>query len=102
MHSEKKTREGSIGGLVFAVLGALVARWWFAPYLDLWEALVLGVIAGTVGQLGDLFESLIKRDADIKDTSEMIPGHGGVLDRFDSLLFTSPLIYYFIKFVVFK
>jgi phosphatidate cytidylyltransferase len=100
--SAKKTREGSVGGLVFAIAGALVARWWFAPYLDLWEALVLGVIAGTVGQLGDLFESLIKRDAAIKDTSEMIPGHGGVLDRFDSLLFTSPLIYYFIKFVVFK
>jgi phosphatidate cytidylyltransferase len=100
--SAKKTREGSVGGLVFAVAGALVAKWWFAPYLGLWEAAALGAIAGTVGQLGDLFESLIKRDADIKDTSEMIPGHGGVLDRFDSLLFTSPLIYYFIKFVVFK
>ncbi len=100
--SAKKTREGSVGGLVFAIGGALVARWWFAPYLDLWQARVLGVLAGTVGQLGDLFESLIKRDAKIKDTSEMIPGHGGVLDRFDSWLFTAPLIYYFIKFVVFK
>ncbi|MBP2681053.1 MAG: hypothetical protein H6Q78_916 [Candidatus Krumholzibacteriota bacterium] len=99
--SAKKTKEGSVGGLVFAGAAALVARETFAPYLELWQALVLGMLAGVFGQFGDLFESLIKRDADIKDTSEMIPGHGGVLDRFDSLLFTAPLIYYFVKFVVF-
>ena len=100
--SANKTREGSWGGLVFSVVAALVARETFAPYLEIWHALVLGTLAGIVGQLGDLFESLIKRGAEIKDTSHMIPGHGGVLDRFDSLLFTAPLIYYFIKFVVFK
>ena len=100
--SAKKTREGSVGGLLCAVGAALIAKETFAPYLELWHALVLGVLAGVAGQFGDLFESLIKRDADIKDTSEMIPGHGGILDRFDSLLFTSPLIYYFIKFVVFQ
>ncbi|UCH82895.1 MAG: phosphatidate cytidylyltransferase [Candidatus Latescibacterota bacterium] len=100
--SGQKTREGSVGGFVFAVAAALVARETFAGYLELWHALALGAIAGVVGQLGDLFESMIKRDVDTKDTSEMIPGHGGVLDRFDSLLFTAPLIYYFIKFVVFK
>jgi phosphatidate cytidylyltransferase len=99
--SAKKTKEGSVGGLLFAVAAAIVAKETFAPYLEMWQAVVLGVLAGVVGQLGDLFESLIKRDAEIKDTSEMIPGHGGVLDRFDSLLFTSPLIYYFIRFVVF-
>jgi phosphatidate cytidylyltransferase len=100
--SEKKTREGSVGGLAFAIGAAVVARATIAPYLSLWQALVLGALTGIVGQLGDLFESLIKRDAEIKDTSATIPGHGGVLDRFDSLLFTSPLIYYFIKFLVFK
>jgi phosphatidate cytidylyltransferase len=100
--SAKKTKEGSVGGLLFAGGAALVARETFAPYLELWQAVVLGLLAGIVGQFGDLFESLIKRDADIKDTSEMIPGHGGVLDRFDSLLFTAPLIYYFIRFVVFE
>jgi phosphatidate cytidylyltransferase len=100
--SERKTREGSVGGLVFAVGAALIARETFAPYLNLWQALVVGFLAGVVGQLGDLFESMIKRDVDTKDASEVIPGHGGVLDRFDSLLFTAPLIYYFIKFVVFK
>jgi phosphatidate cytidylyltransferase len=100
--SEKKTREGSMGGLIFSVAGALIARETFAPYLGLWHALLLGVMAGVVGQLGDLFESLVKRDLNVKDASAMIPGHGGILDRFDSLLFTAPLTYYFIKFVVFN
>jgi len=99
--SARKTKEGSVGGLVFSVAAALVAKETFAQYLLLWQAIALGVLAGVVGQFGDLFESLIKRGADIKDTSAMIPGHGGVLDRFDSLLFTAPLIYYFIRFVVF-
>jgi phosphatidate cytidylyltransferase len=99
--SAKKTWEGSGGGLVFAIAAALIARETFAPYLKVWHALVLGVLAGVIGQFGDLFESLIKRDAEIKDTSDMIPGHGGVLDRFDSLLFSAPLIYYFVAFVVF-
>jgi len=86
---------------VFALVAALIARETFASYLETWQALVLGLLAGVIGQFGDLFESLIKRDAEIKDTSDMIPGHGGVLDRFDSLLFTAPLIYYFVAFVVF-
>jgi len=100
--SEKKTKEGAAGGLVFSVVAALIARATVAPYLDLWHALVLGCLAGIVGQLGDLFESMIKRDAAVKDTSDILPGHGGVLDRFDSLFFTAPLIFYFLKFVIFK
>lgn len=100
--SKRKTIEGSFGCIVFSVAGALVCMETMAPYLSLAQALMLGLLAGSVGQLGDLFESLIKRDVDIKDASDMIPGHGGVLDRFDSLLFTAPFIFYFIKFVVFK
>ena len=80
-----------MGGLVFAVGGAVAAAFTFAGYLDVIHAVVLGIAAGVVGQLGDLFESLLKRDADVKDTSEIIPGHGGALDRFDGLLFTAPL-----------
>jgi phosphatidate cytidylyltransferase len=100
--SEKKTREGAFGGVVFAVLGALVARYTFAPYLSISQAVLLGVLGSTVGMAGDLVESMLKRDVDVKDASETIPGHGGVLDRFDSLLFTAPLIYYILKFVIFK
>jgi phosphatidate cytidylyltransferase len=98
--SAKKTIEGSVGGLVFAVGGAVAAAYTFAGYLDVTHAVVLGVAAGVVGQLGDLFESLLKRDADVKDTSELIPGHGGALDRFDGLLFTAPLLYYYLKYTV--
>lgn len=100
--SANKTVEGSLGGMAFAVAGAVVASYTFAGYLDLAQALILGVAAGVIGQIGDFFESLIKRDAEVKDTSDLIPGHGGVLDRFDGLLFTAPLLYYYLKFAVLK
>jgi phosphatidate cytidylyltransferase len=100
--SAKKTVEGAVGGLAFAIAGAVVACYTFAGYLDLTQAVILGAAAGVIGQVGDLFESLIKRDAEVKDTSGLIPGHGGVLDRFDGLLFTGPLLYYYLKFVVFQ
>lgn len=100
--SAKKTLEGAVGGMAFAIAGAVVARYTFADYLGPAQAVVLGTAAGGIGQVGDLFESLIKRDADVKDTSGLIPGHGGVLDRFDGLLFTAPLLYYYLKFVVLK
>ncbi|NIM19080.1 MAG: hypothetical protein GTO51_01700 [Candidatus Latescibacteria bacterium] len=99
--SEKKTIEGAMGGIFFSLVGAIVSRYTFASFLETWQAIAIGLIAAIVGQLGDLVESMIKRDAEIKDASATIPGHGGVLDRFDSLLFTAPLIYYFLKFVVF-
>ena len=100
--SAKKTVEGSIGGVVFAVLGAVAAKYTFVDFLNLWQAALLGIAAGGIAQLGDLVESMIKRDAEVKDTSGTIPGHGGVLDRFDSLLFTAPLLYYFFRFVIFR
>jgi phosphatidate cytidylyltransferase len=91
--SPKKTREGAIGGLV---AGALVlvgfGRLWL-PGIPSWQLALLGFGVAVVGILGDLFESMLKRSADVKDSSDLIPGHGGMLDRIDALLFTMPLFY---------
>lgn len=98
--SPQKSVEGSIAGLVFAIGAAFAARSWFAPYLTLFDAAALGVLAGILGQLGDLVESLLKRDVETKNSSGLIPGHGGILDRFDSLLFSAPIVYYYLIFQV--
>ncbi len=99
--SPKKSVEGSLGGLVAAIAATALARVWFAPFLSLPHALALGVLIGIFAQVGDLAESLIKRVSRAKDSGEVIPGHGGVLDRFDSLYFTAPLVLYYVKLVVF-
>ncbi len=98
--SPKKTWEGALGGGLFAVLAGAVAQMTFASYLTLPVAIALGLLAAVAGITGDLVESLMKRDSKMKDTASLIPGHGGTLDRFDSLLFVVPLIYYFHKFFV--
>jgi len=98
--SPHKSLEGCLAGLLFAIAAGLVARFWFAPYLSILDAVVLGTLIGVFGQFGDLVESLWKRDAETKDSSRLIPGHGGVLDRFDSLLFTAPIVYYYLLFRV--
>jgi phosphatidate cytidylyltransferase len=100
--SRGKTWEGAWGGVVFAAVAGGVCALTFADFLHPAWGVALGAACSAVGLLGDLFESMLKRDAELKDTSQIIPGHGGVLDRFDSLLFTVPLIYYFLKFVIFK
>ena len=99
--SPKKTWEGAIAGYVGAVAAFLIAQQYALPYMTVGSAFVCGSIVGIFGQLGDLFESLLKRDAEVKDSSALIPGHGGVLDRFDSLIFVSPLLFLYIAFVVF-
>jgi phosphatidate cytidylyltransferase len=99
--SPGKSVEGAIGGLVAAIAAGAIARVWFAPYLSPATALLLGLIVGVFAQLGDLVESLLKRDAETKESSSLIPGHGGVLDRFDSILFAAPLTYYFLLWEVF-
>ena len=98
--SPGKTVEGAIGGVLFSLAGIFVVRAVIAPFLTILQSIGLAIGASVVGQLGDLCESMIKRDAKIKDSSRTIPGHGGVLDRFDSLLFTAPLIYYVLKYVI--
>ena len=96
--SPGKTIEGSIGGLVFTLAGIIV----FSQYVDwlsLKVAIGMGLIAVVFGTLGDLCESMLKRQAGVKDSGNLIPGHGGVLDRFDSVLFTIPFIYVFLLLV---
>jgi len=98
--SPNKTVEGAIGGLIAAGLVGWLCSRGITPFLTPLAATVSGVLAGAMAQLGDLVESMIKRDAGIKDTAELIPGHGGILDRFDSLLFTVPALYYYFRFFI--
>ncbi|MBU8920641.1 MAG: phosphatidate cytidylyltransferase [Bacteroidales bacterium] len=98
--SPGKTIEGALGGLVFSIAGILIVRYTLVTFLGIYEAIGLAFMASIIGQLGDLVESMLKRDVKIKDSSGAIPGHGGVLDRFDSLLFTAPMIYYFLKYFI--
>ncbi len=91
--SPKKTVEGSIGGIVAAVIGAIIAHFWFLPSIPLSHAIPLGLVAAMLGQLGDLSESLIKRSTGVKDSGHIVPGHGGILDRVDALLLTGTTVY---------
>jgi phosphatidate cytidylyltransferase len=97
--SPKKTREGAIGGLVAgAAILAAVGQVWL-PGIPAWRLAVLGLGVAVVGIAGDLFESMLKRSADVKDSSDLIPGHGGMLDRIDALLFTMPLYYVALQWI---
>jgi phosphatidate cytidylyltransferase len=100
--SPKKTVEGFGGGILGAIAAAFFSHFVFFSSAQLKDLLIISLIVAFVGQVGDLTESLFKRDAQFKDTSNIIPGHGGILDRFDSLLFVSPLVYYYLKFVVYR
>jgi len=91
--SPKKSVEGALGGLVGAVVAALIVKI-YSPWLPAKEAIILGLIVGIVGQWGDLFESAIKRDFRVKDSGRILPGHGGILDRFDSILFAGFVAYW--------
>jgi phosphatidate cytidylyltransferase len=100
--SPRKTVEGAIAGIIFGILGAIICRYGFmSNILTLWDSVILGFLIAVIGQFSDLSESIIKRDGDIKDSGRMLPGHGGVFDRFDSYIFTAPIIYYYVsKFLV--
>jgi phosphatidate cytidylyltransferase len=94
--SPKKSWEGAVAGWICAILTALAAKYLLLDFLPVAGAIVIGVIVGTIGQLGDLTESLMKRDAGVKDSSALIPGHGGVFDRFDSVLLVAPCVYMYL------
>ncbi len=93
--SPAKTIEGAIGGLIGAVVVGVLFGLWI--HLPIFRAVGVGLIAGVVGQIGDLFESALKRELGIKDFGTVMPGHGGALDRFDSLLFVAPFAYLFLN-----
>jgi len=99
--SPNKTWEGAVAGFVGAIAAFLLMKFLVLPYLTWTQSLVCGTIVGVVGQLGDLAESQLKRDAGVKDSSTLIPGHGGILDRFDSIVAVSPVLYLYLDFIVF-
>jgi phosphatidate cytidylyltransferase len=97
--SPGKTVEGAVGQLVISPVAALVVQPWFGPSLGTLEAIGIGLVLGVVGQVGDLVESALKRSLGTKDTGRVIPGHGGVLDRIDGLLFNTPVLFYYVTCV---
>lgn len=97
--SPKKSIEGALGGLGGSIIGTLLARFTFFPQLTLADCLVTAIVIGILGQTGDLFESLLKRSFGVKDSGTIFPGHGGVLDRLDSIIFAAPVTYYYAVYV---
>ncbi|MBN1823623.1 MAG: phosphatidate cytidylyltransferase [Endomicrobiales bacterium] len=98
--SPKKTLEGGIGGVAVGMLAAVLCRIVFMrDLLSVGEAAMLGFVISVVAQFSDFAESILKRDAGVKDSAELLPGHGGILDRFDSFLFTAPFLYYYLSIV---
>ncbi len=93
--SPNKSVEGALGGLCGSIVGAFIAKATFFPELTVGDCLAAALLMGPMGQLGDLFESLLKRSFGVKDSGVIIPGHGGVLDRLDSILFAAPAAYYY-------
>jgi phosphatidate cytidylyltransferase len=97
--SPKKTVEGAYGGFVFGTLVLAVVGAWWLPSVSIGLRVLLGVTVVALGIAGDLFESMLKRSAGVKDSSTLIPGHGGVLDRIDALLFAAPIYYVVLRYV---
>ena len=96
--SPNKTIEGAIGGTVMCVIASLIMGLWI--HLAWYHAIILGLLIAVFAQIGDLCESMIKRDAGVKDSSHILPGHGGFLDRVDSYILTIPVMYYYLIYFV--
>jgi len=96
--SPKKSIEGSIGGIIFSTISVFILKNWLS--LTFTKLIFLGLVIAIMAQLGDLFESMLKRGSEVKDSGNLIPGHGGILDCLDSLLFTAPVFYFYITFLI--
>jgi phosphatidate cytidylyltransferase len=95
--SPKKTWQGALGGVLGSLLATVgVGSLWLVPDLGLGHAVVLGVLANVCGQAGDLVESMLKRTHGVKDSSNLLPGHGGMLDRIDAMIYVAPVVYYYV------
>lgn len=93
--SPGKTLEGTIGLVIGSIIGCLLFRQLFFPILPVLHTVILGLVGSVAGQLGDLCESALKRAAGVKDSGTLLPGHGGILDRLDCLMFVTPFVYYY-------
>jgi phosphatidate cytidylyltransferase len=98
--SPGKTVEGLIGLVFGSTLACLIFSYYFLPEISLIQIAILAVVGGIIGQLGDICESAIKRNYGLKDASSLLPGHGGILDRLDCLIFIAPFVYYYRIFVI--
>lgn len=99
--SPKKTVQGAVGGVLGSLLATVgVGALWLVPDLSIGHAVVLGVLANVCGQAGDLVESMLKRTYGVKDSSNLLPGHGGMLDRIDAMVYVAPVVYYYVTLVV--
>ncbi|MCX7832880.1 MAG: phosphatidate cytidylyltransferase [Ignavibacteria bacterium] len=97
--SPNKTIEGTISGFIAALISAIILSRIYFDVITTYDAFIIGIIVGVFGVVGDIFESLIKRFSEVKDSSTIIPGHGGMLDRFDSLIFVTPIIYIYFHYL---
>lgn len=98
--SPNKTVEGALGGFAGAIIASALFKQLFLADLSMKHAVIIGVFIGVIGQLGDLAESLLKRDADVKDSSTRFPGLGGILDVLDSLFFSAPLMFFYMEAIM--
>jgi len=98
--SPKKSIEGAVGNIIFNFLGATLAKMWFFTRLTWHDVIAITIIIGISGIIGDLIESLWKRCAGVKDSATLIPGHGGILDRVDSFVLSSPLLYFYFLYIM--
>jgi phosphatidate cytidylyltransferase len=97
--SPKKSWEGSIAGIAGAIIASVIVVYLFHLPINYWQTLILGLLVSVLGQLGDLVKSLFKRNMEVKDSGNILPGHGGFMDRMDSLAFAGVTVYYFAAFI---
>jgi phosphatidate cytidylyltransferase len=90
---------GGIGGLAASFLALVIAKLWYLPSLTWIDCALVAIPANVLGQTGDLCESMLKRSVGVKDSGALLPGHGGMLDRIDALLFSAPYIYFFTRWI---